>query len=469
LALRHQALTECCELAAGRREHTEEDMTTAIDSVELTRVGRGTVMGELMREYWIPALLSAEVARDGVPLRLMLLGEKLIAFRDSTGRVGVMDHRCPHRCASLFLGRNEDGGIRCIYHGWKFDVSGKCLDMPNVSPHQDFRQKVKANAYRAVERAGVVWVYMGSRAKAPPLPAFEILDVPDHEVGVSLIQRDCNYLQALEGDIDTSHFGFLHAGHVDADELGEDDPIRHTVAIRAPEYHIADTAWGTTYAGYRDAGPGRTSWRFGNFAFPFWTQVPNGEFSRHVQIRGWVPLDDEHTMYWVLWWKGGVSAMTQPDPAFKDGMPIGGMGRCNNFLPNTTDWLGRWRLAANASNDWGMNRVAQRDNVIYSGIDSIHLQDQAVTESMGPILDHSFEHLAPSDQMITRTRRRLLMAARALRDKRVSPPGIENVEVFRDARGGYFVSNDRSEWQDAYAAQLALALRPASTASHAAE
>jgi phenylpropionate dioxygenase-like ring-hydroxylating dioxygenase large terminal subunit len=435
-------------------------MTTAIDSVELTRVGPGTVMGQLMREYWIPALISSELARDGAPLRLMLLGEKLIAFRDSEGRVGVMDHRCPHRCASLFLGRNEDGGIRCIYHGWKFDVSGRCLQMPNVAPQQDFRHKVSAKAYPAVERAGMVWVYMGSRANAPAFPAFEILDVPDDEVRVSLIQRKCNYLQALEGDIDTSHFGFLHAGHVDPDDLSEDDPIHHTVAIRAPKYHVADTAWGTTYAGYRATGAGRTSWRFGNFLFPFWTQVPNGEFGRHIQVRGWVPLDDEHTMYCVLWWKHGVSAMTQQAPSFKDGTPIGGMGRRNDFLPNTTDWLGRWRLAANINNDWGLNRAAQRDNVIYSGIDSIHLQDQAVTESMGPILDHTFEHLAPSDQMIARTRRRLLAAARALRDRRVPPPGTENVEVFRDARGGYFVSDARSEWQDAYAKQLAAAYRP---------
>jgi hypothetical protein len=258
----------------------------------------------------------------------------------------------------------------------------------------------------------------------------------------------------------TSHFGFLHAGHVDPDDLGEDDPIHHTVAIRAPEYHIADTPWGTTYAGYRTAGPGRTSWRFGNFLFPFWTQVPNGELSHHLQVRGWVPLDDEHTMYCVLWWKRGVSAMTQQAPAFKDGAPIGGMGRGNVFLPNTTDWLGRWRLAANASNDWGMNRVAQHHNMIYSGIDSIHLQDQAVTESMGAILDHTLEHLAPSDQMITHTRRRLLMAARALRDKSMPPPGVEDVGVFRDARGGYFVSDNKSGWQDAYAGQLAVASRP---------
>src|SRR5438270_8381191 len=130
---------------------------------------------------------------DGAPMRLKLLREKLIAFRDSAGRVGVIDHRCAHRCASLFLGRNEEGGIRCIYHGWKFDVAGNCLDMPSLPP-PGFKQKVKAKAYKVVERAGVVWVYMGSRAEAPPLPAFEILGVPEDEIKVSFIQRDCNYL-----------------------------------------------------------------------------------------------------------------------------------------------------------------------------------------------------------------------------------------------------------------------------------
>jgi phthalate 4,5-dioxygenase len=444
-------------------------MTTASDGAELTRVGSGTVMGQLMREYWIPALISSELERGGAPLRLMLLGEKLIAFRDSAGRVGVMDHRCPHRSASLFLGRNEEDGLRCVYHGWKFDVAGNCLDMPNVPPHQDFRHKVRARAYPAVERAGMVWIYMGSCAEAPPMPAFEILDVPDDEVGAVLIQRDCNYLQALEGDIDTSHFGFLHAGHVDADDLTENDPILHTVAIRTPEYQIADTGWGTTYAGFRAAGPGRTSWRFGNFLFPFWTQVPNGDFGSHVQVRGWIPLDDEHTMYCVLWWKRGLSAMTGQDPAYKDGAPIGGMGRRNDFLPNTTDWLGRWRLAANESNDWRIDRAAQRNNTIYTGIQSVHLQDQAVTESMGPILDHTLEHLAPSDLMITRTRRRLLTAARALRDKGTPPPGVDNADVFRDARGGYFLCDEGSGWHDAYSRQLAVASRPRQSVLQAAK
>jgi phthalate 4,5-dioxygenase len=444
-------------------------MTTAAESVELTRVGPGTVMGQLMREYWIPALMTSELKRGGAPVRLMLLGEKLIAFRDNEGRVGVMDHRCPHRGASLFLGRCEEGGLRCIYHGWKFDVNGKCLDMPNVLPQQDFKHKVGAKAYRTAERAGVVWVHMGAREEAPPLPGFEILGVPDDEVGVLMIQRNCNYLQALEGDIDTSHFGFLHAGHVEAGDLSPDDPIYHTVASRTPDYRIADAPWGTTYAGYRSAGAGHTSWRFGNFMFPFWAQVPNGEFSQHVQIRGWVPLDDEHTMYCVLWWKRASSAMTQQDPAFKDGAPIGGMGRRNDFLPNTSDWLGRWRLAANASNDWRLDRAAQHDDTIYSGIESIHLQDQAVTESMGPILDHTFEHLAPSDQMITRTRRRLLMAARALRDNGERPPGAEDTMVFRDARGGYLVAGEGRSWQEVYAEQLASGWRPAVSGLHAAE
>jgi phthalate 4,5-dioxygenase len=168
-----------------------------------------------------------------------------------------------------------------------------------------------------------------------------------------------------------------------------------------------------------------------------------------------MPLDDGHTMFFFLWWKRGVSAMMQSQPVFKDGRPIGGTERDNKFLPNTTDWFGRFRLAANPSNDWQIDRTAQEEKSIYSGIEGVHLQDQAITESMGPITDHGFEHLAPSDQMITRTRRRLLIAARALRDQGILPPGVENADVFRGARSGYFVSDDKSPWQEIYATQLA--------------
>ena len=190
-------------------------MSKQKDSDDLVRVGPGTVMGGLMRQYWIPAAMSSELERDGAPMRLMLLGERLIAFRDSSGRVGVMDHRCPHRCASLFLGRNEEDGIRCVYHGWKFDTAGNCVDMPNAPPHQDYKDKVRAKAYKVAERNGLVWVYMGERAEAPPLPGIEASLLPESELQITFAQRECNWLQALEGDIDTSHFGFLHAGSVD--------------------------------------------------------------------------------------------------------------------------------------------------------------------------------------------------------------------------------------------------------------
>src|SRR5437763_5677765 len=151
----------------------------ASQSEMMTRVGPGTVMGDLMRRYWLPALACSELKADGDPVRLMLLGEKLIAFRDSRGRVGVMDQRCPHRCASLFFGRNEEGGMRCVYHGWKFDVEGNCMDMPNVPAAQDFKARIKAKAYNVVERAGFLWTYMGKRAQPPELPNVEVLMLPE--------------------------------------------------------------------------------------------------------------------------------------------------------------------------------------------------------------------------------------------------------------------------------------------------
>src|SRR5919199_1452537 len=183
----------------------------------ITRVGPGTPMGSFMREYWVPALLSSELpGPDSDPVRVMLLGEKLIAFRDSHGVVGLIQNHCPHRGASLFFGRNEEAGLRCVYHGWKFSPDGTCVDMPNEPAESDFKSKVKAVAYPTRERGGVVWAYMGPRETPPPLPDLEGNNVPEGEYSVNAIQRECNYLQGLEGDIDTSHFSFLHFGAADA-------------------------------------------------------------------------------------------------------------------------------------------------------------------------------------------------------------------------------------------------------------
>jgi len=432
-------------------------MSKAQDREDLARVGPDAVMGEFMRQYWIPAALSSELEADGAPMRLMLLGEKLIAFRDSAGRVGVMDHRCPHRCASLFLGRNEQNGLRCVYHGWKFDAAGNCVDMPSVPAAQDFKEKVKAKAYRTAERNGLLWIYMGARQEAPPLPAIEPALLPQADMIQFFVQRRCSWLQALEGDIDTSHFGFLHLGSVALEDLEPGDMLRYAVMNRAPDYHVADAPWGTTYAAFRPAEPGRTYWRFANFMFPFWTQTPQGDFPTHIGARAWVPMDDEHTMFLHLHWKAAAQPLAH---AKRDGSPLLHVSRMLDYEPNGTGWHDRWRLKQHEGNDWRIDRAAQRAGKSYTGIGSIHLQDQAITESMGGITDHEHEHLGPSDRMITRTRRRLLLAARAWRDQGSLPPGVDDPALFLQSRSGYFVSEEGLEWREAYRRQVQAAARP---------
>ena len=239
-------------------------MTVAKDNEDLTRVGPGTVMGKLMREYWLPALGADELKSDGAPVRLMLLGEKLIAFRDSSGRVGVMDHRCPHRCASLFFGRNEEDGIRCVYHGWKFDVDGNCIEMPNLPPSQDFKQKVKAKVYKASERNGLIWVYMGdARRAAAAADAGGQRLIPDGEAersaSCSASATGCRRWKATSTPR-TSASCMPAASSRKTSRT--DDLLRYTVGNRAPEYRVADTGWGTCYGAYRQAEGGETYWRF---------------------------------------------------------------------------------------------------------------------------------------------------------------------------------------------------------------
>ncbi|MBT3552029.1 MAG: Rieske 2Fe-2S domain-containing protein [Rhodospirillaceae bacterium] len=439
-------------------------MTNPAESKTLTETGPGTTMGNLMRQYWLPALKSSELVADGDPVRLMLLGEKLIAFRDSSGRVGVMDHRCPHRCASLFFGRNEEDGIRCVYHGWKFDVEGNCLDMANVPPHQDFKHKVKAKAYKAAERGGVVWVYMGDTESVPGLPDLEAINLPEDELEVTFVLRECNYLQALEGDIDPSHFSFLHFGLVQPDDIAEEVMARHITIDRAPKFELTETEWGLMVGTPRPAKPGFNYWRMTHFALPFWTLTPHGAIGDHIWARGWVPLDDTHTMHVEFSWAARSPAVK----GRKDGSKIPGAAGVSGHLANTSDWLGRWRLAANASNDYQIDRAAQRSES-YSGMTGILLQDQAITESMGATTDHSFERLAPSDQVITRTRRRLLQTAEAFAATGTPPPGAANPEIYGIPRGGDYLAAADTDWREAYEKEIARLDNRVSPARQAAE
>ena len=408
-------------------------MLSKEDNELVTRVGAGTPMGDLMRQYWLPAMLSSELpSPDADPVRVLLLGEKLIAFRDTTGRVGLMAHNCPHRGASLFFGRNEENGLRCVYHGWKFDVTGECVDMPNEPAESDFKQKVRAVAYPTAERGGIVWAYMGPRAEPPPLPDLEPNMLPEQETVVTAIARDCNWLQGLEGDIDTSHLGFLHLGAIDPEKMRDGTFAHYTVKDRAPRYSVVDTEYGAMYGAYRPGRPGELYWRIAQFLFPCYAMIPTGVLGLQVLVRAWVPMDDEHMMFFSM--GARVNAQT----------PVNGQVNRRerpgeDTLPNTTDWYGRFRLAANGANDYRIDRGKQRRREDYTGIPGIHTQDQAITESMGPIYDRRTERLGTSDVMVIRVRRRLLDAARALSERGVTPPGVDRPDLYGVRSGGAFL------------------------------
>jgi phthalate 4,5-dioxygenase len=407
-------------------------MLSREDNELLCRVGPGTPMGDLMRQYWMPAALSDELgARDGVPLRVRLVGEDLIAFRASSGAVGLVRNSCPHRGASLFYGRNEEEGLRCVYHGWKFDVTGRCVDMPNEPAESNFRGKVRAVAYPCVERAGLVWAYLGPRETPPPLPDLEPAMLPNSSIQV--YQRECNWVQALEGDIDTCHTVFLHLGSVRADEVAPGTWAHYALGDRAPRYKVADMDFGVMYGAYRPAEADTEYWRIANFLFPFYAMVPTGVLGLEVRVRAWVPMDDEHTL--------AISIARSAQGTRTAGRQV---VRAPETLPNTTDWYGRFRCVANQGNDYLVDRAAQR-TTSYTGIDSIFLQDQAVTESMGPIYDRTNEHLGTSDQMIIRTRKRLIDAARALRDTGKVPPGVDDPGVYAVRSGGVLLPRS-ADW-----------------------
>jgi phthalate 4,5-dioxygenase len=411
-------------------------MLSREDNELLCRVGPGTPMGDLMRQYWVPAALSSELPeRDGDPLRVRLLGEDLIGFRNTSGTVGLIQNNCPHRGASLFYGRNEMDGLRCVYHGWKFDITGGCVDMPSERPESSFKAKVRATAYPCVERGGLIWTYMGPRETPPPLPDLEANMFEDGNV--QIYQRECNWVQALEGDIDTGHTVFLHLGGVAADEVPPHTFARYALTERAASYEVTDTDSGVMYGAHRQAETDSDYWRIANFLFPFWAMVPTGVLGMEVRARAWVPMDDGHTLALTI-------SRGQAPPGRNAGRQVVGPPAT---LPNTTDWYGRFRCVANESNDYLIDRAAQK-TVSYTGIGSIFLQDQAVTESMGAIYDRTQERLGTSDLMVIRTRKRLIDAARALRDSGKIPPGVDDPGVYRARSGGVLLPRG-ADWIEA--------------------
>ncbi len=392
-------------------------MLTKDENETLTRVEQGTPMGDLMRRYWLPTLLSSELpAPDCAPVRVRLLGEQLIAFRDTKGKVGLLSEFCPHRLTSMFFGRNEDGGLRCVYHGWKFDTAGNCLDMMNEPPGSDFHTKIKTTAYPVVEMGDLIWAYLGSEDKRPPEPRFEWTQVPSDHRLLTKNWQECNWLQALEGGIDTAHAPILHRRITENTDRPGIAVNTNLVKGQAPKIEIDRTDYGYRYAGLRDLGDDRNVIRAYHYVMPFHQfrplqfglqgQDPRSLIAGHV----WVPMDDENCMVynWMYNYAGQPLTDADKEEEFQLGRGPGEM------LPD-------FRTKRNKSNDWMIDRQVQKYET-FTGIEGINTQDQAIQESMGPIVDRSGENLANSDMAIVIARRMLLDAASTVADGG-DPPG----------------------------------------------
>jgi phthalate 4,5-dioxygenase oxygenase subunit len=377
-------------------------MLTAEENALLIRVGPGTPAGEMLRRYWIPACLSEEIAEpDGTPIRVRLLGENLVAFRDTAGTAGVTDEACPHRRASLALGRNEEGGLRCIYHGWKFGTDGRCLEMPTEPADAGFKEKIRVRAYPVREIGGMIWIYMGPAEHQPAFPEYDWLTAPAHTRTILKEGQWSNYLQGLEGSIDSSHTWFLHRGA--APDWGKRLAISADVA---PRLETEDTDYGFRYAAIRVPTENPETERYVRvtlWAMPFTAFIPRpidpAEYT-HVAIH--VPIDDETTMFYGIW----VS---------QDGSSIDTAAwRAKQAAVPGVDLDARWMRKAKPENWFFQDRAAMKAGD-WAGMAGVPNQDMAVQESMGPIVDRTQEHLGTSDVAVIRMRRRMLESLRRFR------------------------------------------------------
>lgn len=368
-------------------------MTTRTVNDQLTRVGAGTPMGDLLREYWMPVMRSARVAEPGgAPVPVELLGEKLVLYRAADGALGCFAEACPHRGASLVLARTEDCGLRCIYHGWKFSVTGEVLETPSEPAElTKFASRVKLRTYPVTEAGGIVWIWPGDPAReAPPLPGFAFHKLPPEQVFGIIAPVECNWLQGLEADVDSAHVALLHETEARAGAL------RELLDDVAPRDDIDEQPYGLRFAAVRHLSTGEQLVRVKPFAMPFYTvvpELPSGDRLWHA----WVPVNDHRTIMWYLW--------------YNEERPVDPTVFASQFgLDLATLDPDNIRAGFSRENAWGQDRGEMRDGRSFSGIRGLVMQDIAVQESMGPIVDRSRENPGRSDTGIIATRRYLLKA-----------------------------------------------------------
>lgn len=379
----------------------------------LTRTGPGTPMGELFRRYWIPALLSGEIPEPDCPqVQVKVLSEELLAFRDTQGRVGLVSEFCAHRRVSLWYGRNEQGGLRCAYHGWKYDYAGQCVEVPSEAPESGFAERVRLKAYPCVERGGVVWTYMGPPELRPPLPDFEWMAVPESHRYVNKRWQECNYLQALEGGMDGAHVSWLHSGSLEREPMRAGSKGAQYQKDTRPKIEVMDSPTGLVIGARRNADAGQNYWRVTQWILPWYTMIPPyGDHALHGHA--WVPIDDENCFAWTMTHHPARALSAEEHAAMRDGQGI-----YPDLIPGT------FFPVQNRENRYGMDRAAQKAGVYYSGVPGIAMQDASLQETAGAVVDRTREVLASSDNAIIMARNRLMKAARAL-GKDVAPPALD--------------------------------------------
>jgi phthalate 4,5-dioxygenase len=381
----------------------------------LTQTGPATPAGDLFRHYWLPALLAEELPEnDCPPVRVKILSERLIAFRDSEGRYGLMDEFCAHRGVSLWFGRVEEGGLRCAYHGWKYDYTGQCIEVPSEPENSNFCRKVKLTSYPIVKVGDILWTYLGDPDQRPELPAFEFAQVAPEQTYTSKRWQESNWLQALEGGIDSSHVSWLHSGGLKSDPLFKGAKgNEYNLNDLRPFFEVAEADGGLFIGARRNAEEGRYYWRITPWVMPSFTMVPpRGDHPVHGHF--WVPIDDENC--WVYTFDYHPTRALTPDErqAMKEGH-----GVHSRNIPGT------YRPQENKDVDYLMDREAQKRGETFSGIRGIAQQDASLQESMGPIVDRTKERLVSSDTGIIKARQKLRKAIEALRDDGVTPPGVD--------------------------------------------
>lgn len=372
-------------------------MLSHADNERLTRVGPGTQMGELIRRFWLPVLLESELAeKDGAPVRVRLMGENLVAFRDTSGAIGLLDEQCPHRGASLALAVNEACGLRCIFHGWKFDVNGQCVDTPTEPEDSKLAKHMSVTAYPVHVAGGVVWAYMGPKDKQPPFPNFPFLNMADgHSVAFKILE-DCNYAQAVEGTVDSAHVGVLHR----ESPWEHEAKYSHEKDLR-PKLEVEFTKYGLRYGAIRKLDSGEDHVRITECILPFWTMIPPfgfGPMKDRRLINAFVPRDDTST--WHIQWFFDPTVSIDVEYRMKEG----GLDLDQNF-----------RKLRNFDN-WYMQDRAMMKTENLSGLVGAITQDHAVCETQGPILDRTKEHLGRSDMAVVAWRRLMLGVAKELED-----------------------------------------------------